>query len=85
MFLIDPIPYQNALAQAKAQLAEQKARIEQTRREENRLQELFVMESISQREYDNAVSDNAVANTSWSPFIQSTSWCPRKNGHYACY
>ncbi|MEE8617641.1 MAG: efflux RND transporter periplasmic adaptor subunit [Nitrosomonadaceae bacterium] len=62
MFLIDPIPYQNALAQAKAQLAEQKARIEQTRREENRLQELLVMESISQREYDNAVSDNAVAN-----------------------
>ena len=61
MFLIDPIPYQNALAQAKAQLAEQKARIEQTRREENRLQELLVMESISQREYDNAVSDNAVA------------------------
>ena len=62
MFLIDPIPYQNALAQAKAQLAEQKARIEQTRREENRLQELLVMESISQREYDNAVSDNAIAN-----------------------
>jgi len=62
MFLIDPIPYQNALAQAKAQLAEQKARIEQTRREENRLQDLLVMESISQREYDNAVSDNAVAN-----------------------
>ncbi len=62
MFLIDPIPYQNALAQAKAQLDEQKARIEQTRREENRLQELHVTKSISQREYDNAVSDNAVAN-----------------------
>lgn len=64
MFLIDPIPYQNALAQAKAQLAEQKARIEQTRREENRLQDLLVTESISQREYDNAVSDNAVATAS---------------------
>ncbi len=62
MFLIDPVPYQNALAQAKAQLAEQKARIEQTRREENRLQELLATQSISQREYDNAVSDNAVAN-----------------------
>jgi len=62
MFLIDPVPYQNALAQAKAQLAEQKARIEQTRREENRLQELLTTQSISQREYDNAVSDNAVAN-----------------------
>ena len=50
MFLIDPIPYQNALAQAKAQLAEQKARIEQTRREENRFKELLITESISQRE-----------------------------------
>ena len=61
MFLIDPIPYQNALAQAKAQLAEQKARIEQTRREVNRLQELLSTKSISQREYDNAVSENAIA------------------------
>ena len=62
MFLIDPVPYQNALAQAKAQHAEQKARIEQTRREENRLQGLLATQSISQREYDNAVSDNAVTN-----------------------
>ncbi|MEE8327499.1 MAG: efflux RND transporter periplasmic adaptor subunit [Nitrosomonadaceae bacterium] len=62
MFLIDPIPYQNALAQAKAQLTEQKARIEQTRREENRLQELLSTKSISQREYDNAESENAIAN-----------------------
>lgn len=62
MFLIDPVPYQNALAQAKAQLTEQKARIEQTRREENRLQELLTTKSISQREYDNAVSENAITN-----------------------
>ena len=62
MFLIDPIPYQNALAQAKAQLSEQKARIEQTRREENRLQELLSTKSISQREYDNAVSENEIAS-----------------------
>ena len=62
MFLIDPVPYQNALAQAKAQLTEQKARIEQTRREENRLQELLSTKSISQREYDNAVSANAITN-----------------------
>ena len=62
MFLIDPIPYQNALAQAKAQLTEQKARIEQTRREENRLQELLSTKSISQREFDNAVSENAITN-----------------------
>lgn len=62
MFLIDPVPYQNALAQAQAQLTEQKARIEQTKREENRLKELLNTKSISQREYDNAVSDNAIAH-----------------------
>ena len=61
MFQIDPAPYQIALAQARAQLAQQKARIEQTRREEARLKGLLATQSISQREYDNAVSDNAVA------------------------
>lgn len=61
MFLIDPIPYQNALAQAKAQLAEQKARIVQAEREEKRLLDLLDTQAVSQREYDNAVSDNAIA------------------------
>lgn len=61
MFLIDPVPYQIALSQARAQLAQQRARIEQTKREEARLQGLLATQSISQREYDNAVSDNAVA------------------------
>jgi membrane fusion protein (multidrug efflux system) len=62
MFLIDPVPYQIALQQARAELAQQKAKIEQTRREEARLQNLLSTQSVSQREYDNAVSDNAVAN-----------------------
>lgn len=61
MFLIDPVPFQIALSQAKAQLAQQKARIEQTSREAERLKGLLATQSISQREYDNAVSDNAVA------------------------
>ena len=60
MFLIDPVPYQNALAQAKAQLAEQKARVGQTEREENRLRDLLETQAISQREYDNAVSESAI-------------------------
>ena len=62
MFLIDPVPYQNALSQAKAQLNQQKARNNQTQREENRLQGLLATQSISQREYDNAVSDNEIAS-----------------------
>ncbi|HYD33971.1 MAG TPA: efflux RND transporter periplasmic adaptor subunit [Methylophilaceae bacterium] len=61
MFLIDPEPYKIALAQARAALAEQEARIEQARREEARLKGLLVTQSISQREYDTAVSDLAVA------------------------
>lgn len=61
MFLIDPVPYQIALSQARARLAEQKARIEQTEREADRLKGLLATQSISQREYDNAVSDNSMA------------------------
>lgn len=61
MFVIDQAPFQIALSQAKAQLAQQKARVEQTEREAKRLQGLLATQSISQREYDNAVSDNAVA------------------------
>jgi membrane fusion protein (multidrug efflux system) len=60
MFLIDPVPYQNALAQAKAQLEQQKARVIQTEREENRLRDLLETQAISQREYDNAASENAI-------------------------
>src|SRR5690349_10508182 len=61
MFQIDPVPYQYILDQAKAQLAEQRARLVQTGREEKRLHELLATQAISQREYDNAVSDNAIA------------------------
>ncbi|MCB5184174.1 efflux RND transporter periplasmic adaptor subunit [Methylobacillus gramineus] len=61
LFQIDPVPYQIALAQAKAQWAQQKAKIDQTQREADRLKGLLESQSISQREYDNAVSDNSVA------------------------
>jgi membrane fusion protein (multidrug efflux system) len=61
MFLIDPVPYEIALAQARAQLAQQQALIDQAKREQERLKGLLESQSISQREYDNAVSDEAVA------------------------
>lgn len=64
MFLIDPVPFQIAVQQAEAQLAQQKARITQTQREADRLKGLLDTQSISQREYDNALSDNAVATAS---------------------
>lgn len=64
MFQIDPVPFQIAVQQAEAQLAQQKARITQTQREADRLKGLLDTQSISQREYDNAISDNAVATAS---------------------
>lgn len=64
MFAIDPIPYQMQVSQAKAQLAQQQARLVQTQREAERLKQLLATKSISQREYDNATSDNALAAAS---------------------
>jgi membrane fusion protein, multidrug efflux system len=64
MFLIDPVPYQMEASQARAQLAQKKARLAQTKRESERLKTLVETKSISQREYDNAVSDHAMANAS---------------------
>jgi membrane fusion protein, multidrug efflux system len=64
MFLIDPVPYQMQVSQASAQLAQQKARLVQTQREAVRLKQLMETKSISQREYDNAVSDQAMASAS---------------------
>jgi membrane fusion protein (multidrug efflux system) len=61
MFLIDPVPYQIALQQAKAAFAAQQARVEQATREEARLRGLLTSQSISQREYDNATSEKATA------------------------
>lgn len=61
MFLIDPVPFQIALAQAKAQLEQQKSRVEQATREAQRLKNLLATNSISQREADNATSDASLA------------------------
>ncbi|MDP2247979.1 MAG: efflux RND transporter periplasmic adaptor subunit [Nitrosomonadales bacterium] len=61
MFLIDPVPYEIALSQARAQLGQQQAVIDQAKREQERLKGLLETQSVSQREYDNAFSDEAVA------------------------
>jgi membrane fusion protein, multidrug efflux system len=61
MFLIDPAPFKAAADQARAQVAQQKARIEQAQREAARLKGLLDTQSISQREYDNAMSEQAIA------------------------
>lgn len=61
MFSIDPVPYRMVVDQNKAQLAHQQARVTQTKREAGRLKQLLSTQSISQREYDNAISDQAMA------------------------
>ena len=61
LYHIDRAPLETAVAQARAQLAEAKARVEQTQREAARLKGLLAQQAISQREYDTASSDNSVA------------------------
>ncbi|MEO6118868.1 MAG: efflux RND transporter periplasmic adaptor subunit [Methylotenera sp.] len=71
MFLIDPVPFQIALSNAKAQLEQQKSRVEQTQREAQRLQGLLATQSISQREADNAASDNSLARAGLAQYEAS--------------
>lgn len=61
LFRIDRAPFEIALAQARAQVAEQKAKVEQTSREAGRLNGLLAQRAISQKEFDDATSGAAVA------------------------
>jgi membrane fusion protein, multidrug efflux system len=61
LFQIDPVPFENALAEAQAQHQEQRVRVERTRREKHRMQQLIAKNFVSQRAYDAAVADHAVA------------------------
>src|SRR6266699_5141653 len=56
LFQIDPVPYQITLAQANAQMAQERARQEQTRSEAARLKTLADEKAISQKEFDDAIS-----------------------------
>lgn len=61
LFQLDKAPFEVAVAQARANLAQAKARAEQTDREAARLKGLLAEQAISQREYDTAGSDKAAA------------------------
>jgi membrane fusion protein (multidrug efflux system) len=61
LFEIDKVPYEIALAQAKAEQAQQQARLDQARREAKRMKQLLAQKAISQREYDDAASGEALA------------------------
>jgi len=64
LFQIDPAPFEIAVAQVKAQLAQERARNEQARRESGRLKELAEQKAISQREYDDAISNLKLSEAS---------------------
>jgi membrane fusion protein (multidrug efflux system) len=57
LFVIERAPFEIALAQARAALAQEQARLEQARREAKRLAPLAEQHAISQREFDDATSN----------------------------
>ena len=64
LFQIDREPYAIALAQARAQLAQEQARNEQARRESQRLTKLVAEKAISQKEFDDASSTLKLSDAS---------------------
>jgi membrane fusion protein (multidrug efflux system) len=61
MFLIDPEPFRAAVAQAKADLAVQRAQLDQATRERNRILPLVEKNAVSQKSRDAAVSSFEMA------------------------
>ena len=64
LFVIEQAPFEIALAQAKATLLQETARLEQARREAKRLGPLVEQHAVSQREFDDAGSAQRVSEAS---------------------
>lgn len=67
LFQIDRVPYEIALADAKA-------RAEQTVREEGRLKGLLAQDAVSRKEYDDAATNNAMAQAALHQAELNLSW-----------
>lgn len=61
LYLIDPEPFENALAEAKAEFREQDVRVMRARSDEQRQRQLLAQNFVSQRAYDLATADLAIA------------------------
>ncbi|MBB3456888.1 membrane fusion protein (multidrug efflux system) [Rhizobium sp. BK313] len=61
LFLIDPAPYEAALAQAQAQLQQAQAQLTQAQREEKRNINLFDQNAVTQKARDDATSTRQLA------------------------
>lgn len=64
MFMIERAPYEIALQQAKAVLSQRQAQLEQAHREVQRLKPLAQDRAIPQREYDDAITNQRLADAS---------------------
>lgn len=64
LFLIDPAPYEAALAQTEAMLQQQQANLAQAEREWKRISALFERNAVSARERDSALSILELARAS---------------------
>ena len=62
LYTIDPAPFRAALARAEADLAAARARLEQARRNAARLKPLYAEKAVSQKDYDDATSAEAIAS-----------------------
>ena len=62
LFTIDPAPFAAALARAEADVAGAEARLGQARRNAARLKPLYAEKAVSQKEYDDAASAEAIAD-----------------------
>jgi len=60
LFTIDPAPYQATVARAEADVVAAEARLEQAKRNAGRLKPLYAEKAVSQKDYDDAVSAEAI-------------------------
>jgi membrane fusion protein (multidrug efflux system) len=61
LYTIDPAPFQAALARAEADVAGAEAREDQAKKNAGRLKPLFAEKAVSQKDYDDAASAEAIA------------------------
>jgi membrane fusion protein (multidrug efflux system) len=60
LYTIDPVPFEAAFARADADVASASARLDQAKRNAARLKPLYAEKAVSQKEYDDTVSAEAI-------------------------
>jgi membrane fusion protein (multidrug efflux system) len=60
LFLIDPVPFEAQVARAEADVAAAEARLDQAARNAARMRPLYADKAVSQKEFDDAVSTEAI-------------------------